>query len=529
MGETKIGAGLRVGEYVLKEKIGQGGFGQIWKAVHHVWPDRLVAVKLPTNPRLIDQLRREAEIQYLLQKLDDRHIVKILGLDTAHDPPYFIMEFVEGESLRSLLAREARPDLEPILDRAEQILMALSHAHKAHVIHMDLKPENILVTPKGVLKLMDFGLGYRPNPQEVSILLSGALEESEEPQGGTLEYMAPEVRRGDPPDPRADLYAFGVILFEMLTGERPQPGDRPSDLNPAVPDRLDEAFSKCYARVEKRYNSAEEVLEEIRRMRTPTPEAAGPAEPGATAPRPEAPSGMIFIPEGSFWLGEGESGDRSPAHSRFLEAFFLDANPVTHGEFLRFVRDGGYRDSGLWEAGWEKIDKFKDQTGKAGPRGWKQGTFPSGLDRHPVVGISVFEAQAFARWAGKRLPAEVEWEKAARGSTRNLYPWGMKFDKSFCNTKESGIGSTTAVGRYRRGASPFGVLDMAGNVLEWTANFYRGYPGNEEKNPYFGEFYRVLRGGCWYFKAEAARVTVRHYLRPELRLDYAGFRCAMDA
>jgi formylglycine-generating enzyme required for sulfatase activity len=531
--DKSVGPGTRVGEYVLEEKIGEGGFGSVWRAVHHAWPDRVVAVKIPTHRGLIDQLRKEAEIQRTLEALDDRHIVKTLGLDTTHEPPYFVMEFVEGESLRALLKREGRLGLDAALGFAEQVLKALRHAHDAGVVHMDLKPENILIASDGVLKLMDFGLGFRPSPTEVSVLLSGELGEAVEDVGGTLEYMAPEIRRGDDPDPRADLYAFGVILFEMLTGERPQPGDRPRDLNPAVPKRLDRVFSKCYARAEKRYGAVREVLEAIRPLRVPAgAEGEEPVDAGAPAPPrivPDVPLGMAFVPVGKFTLGAGEKGDRAPAQERFLDAFFLDVLPVTNGEFLAFVRDGGYAKRSLWEDAWDRVEKFTDSTGRPGPRAWKGGRPPRGRERHPVTGVGFHEARAFAAWANKRLPDEEEWEKAARGSTDHAYPWGPAFDAALCNTVESKVGGTSAAGRYRRGASPFGILDLAGNVLEWTTSFFKAYPGNEEENPYFGEFYRVLRGGCWYFKGKAAEVTVRHFLRPDLRLDYVGFRCARDA
>jgi len=522
-----LGPGTRIGEYVLREKIGEGGFGSVWKAVHHVWEDRVAAVKIPTDPRLIDQLRREAEIQHVLEKLDHSHIVRTIGVDTSHDPPYFVMEYVKGESLRALLSRKGRLGLDTALEYAGQVLEALEHAHDAGVIHRDLKPENILVAETGGVKLMDFGLGFRPH-REGSLLLSGDLGGAGESAEGTLEYMAPEMRAGEAASPQNDLYSFGVILFEMLVGERPQAGDRLADLNPAVPAALERVFERCYTRAQKRYASAAEVLADLRRLREPAVPAS-PQEPQKNllfGP----PTGMVRVPEGTFTLGEDAPGeDRSPAHARFLEDFFLDAVPVTNGAYLKFLREKGYVEPFFWEQGWDRIGQFLDSTGRPGPRFWVRGAFPSGAENHPVTGVSWFEARAFARWAGLRLPAEEEWEKAARGPARNAYPWGPKFDAKLCNTAESGIRETTPVQRYRKGASQYGVFDMSGNVLEWTSSAYKPYPGFEGKNPHFGELYRVLRGGAWCFKAKAAEVTVRHFLRPELRLDYAGFRCAADA
>lgn len=536
MDASELKAGVRIAEFVLQEKIGQGGFGQVWKAVHHVWSDRVVAVKIPTDPGLIDQLRREAELQHALEKLDDAHILKTLGLDTFHDPPYFVMEYVEGRSLRQVLLDAAPLDLDTVLDYAAQILMALQHAHAAGVIHMDLKPENVLVDAGGGLKLMDFGFAVLPDPKTDSILLSGALGTGPTETGGTVEYMAPEVRDGRAPDPKADLYSFGVILFEMLTGERPQPGDLPGGLNPAAPRRLDEIFAKCYTRVSRRWETAGDILAEIRAMQAPAASASGAETPPSSEedggekppPAPER-TGMALVHAGRFTLGRENAGDASPAQTRFLDDFHLDVTPVTNAQFLRFVREGGYENPALWGDDFERAASFRDASGAPGPRFWTGGRCPRGFDRHPVTGISVFEAQAYARFVGKRLPTEEEWEKAARGPDGHVFPWGERFEPRLANTKEARYGRTTEVGRFRAGASAYGLLDMAGNVLEWTSSAYKAYPGNEEPSAYFGDFYRVLRGGAWYFQADAARTFVRHFLRPDLRLDYVGFRLAADA
>jgi len=239
---------------------------------------------------------------------------------------------------------------------------------------------------------------------------------------------------------------------------------------------------------------------------------------------------MILLPAGSFVMGVADpASDAFPEHSRFLDDFYLDRTTVTNARFLDFVKDRGYSREKLWgEDGWSVVEKFIDATGLPGPRYWSDGKYPSGLEAHPVVGISFFEARAFCRWAGRRLPSEEEWEKGAAGPDGVPYPWGRTFDAKLCNTWESGRGATTRAGRYPKGASPYGLLDMAGNVLEWTRSFYGPYPGNETKNPHFGEIYRVLRGGAWYFKKGSALTTTRIIMRPALRWNYVGFRCAQD-
>ncbi len=576
----EIGPGTRVSEYVLESKLGEGAFGTVWKAVHHLWKDRVVAVKIPRDKGMLDELRREGLIQHYVEKLDDAHIVKTLGIDTDADPPYFIMEFVDGTDLRKMMREKGRIEPVKALDLSLQILKALGHAHSRGVVHCDLKPENILVDREGRVKISDFGLGQRTGP-ESPLLLSDGLDDDAK-GAGTMEYMAPEQRKGARNDPKADLYSFGVILFEMITGERPQPGDMPGDLAPAAPKIVDVVFRKCFVRAEKRFSSAAEIaalLEEgadgavaapaqaeapaktpaspaSAPAQAPSPQAAVPgraAEPAAVIkaperataqgvreaaaepPRPakkEDPSrGMILVPAGEFLMGSPDpASDSYPEHKRQVPDFLLDAVPVVNARFLEFVRNGGYGDRKFWgEDGAAEIEKYVDSTGKPGPRYWANGAPPAGLDAHPVVGVSFFEARAYARWAGKRLPSEEEWEKAARGADGRAYPWGGPFDRKLCNTQESGYGATTKAGRFSAGKSPYGALDMAGNVLEWTRSFFEPYPGNERENPQYGRMYRVLRGGAWCFKQKSAETSMRFIMRPDLRWNYVGFRCAKDA
>lgn len=241
--------GRRISEYVLLEKIGEGGFGEVWKARHHVLND-VVAVKIPTDATYVDQLRNEGTIQRALRH---PNIVQTIGLDPAADPPYFVMEFVEGGNLRQRLRGGPLP-LQEAVDLARQILEALAFAHEYGVVHRDLKPENVLLAPGGDgaryrVKVADFGLGRAVELVATSLHLSGRYSTSEgKAISGTLDYMAPEQKKGAPADAKSDLYAFGLVLYEMLTGELPVGAFRyPSEIFPDIPRGIDEVLRKCLA------------------------------------------------------------------------------------------------------------------------------------------------------------------------------------------------------------------------------------------------------------------------------------------
>ncbi len=256
----------RISEYVLQERIGRGAFGEVWKATHHVWADQVVAIKIPTDPQYIRNIQREgAAIHGLMHPC----IVRAMGFDPYADPPYLVMEYVPGNSLRPLIEQRAL-SIGDTVAVMRQILRALDHAHGKNVVHRDIKPENVLVheraatqgySVEGLVKLTDFGLGKVAKISAESMNYSSLMSADEARDiAGTLDYMSPEQRLGGDVDQRADLYACGVVLYELLTGERPAGTDLPSEINPAAPPLLDEAFRKSYARLDKRFGSAADFL-----------------------------------------------------------------------------------------------------------------------------------------------------------------------------------------------------------------------------------------------------------------------------
>jgi formylglycine-generating enzyme required for sulfatase activity len=239
---------------------------------------------------------------------------------------------------------------------------------------------------------------------------------------------------------------------------------------------------------------------------------------------------MVQVPAGEFNMGSNEGGnDEKPIHRVYLHEFMMGKYPVTNEEFKVFIDDGGYTNKENWTTeGWEWKEKEKILE----PRFWHEGKW--NRPNFPVVGVSWYEAAAYASWLSKkrgeiyRLPTEAEWEKAARGTTGREYPWGNQFDEELCNSYECKLGRTSPVGIFTGGESPYGCMDMAGNVWEWCSDwygdkYYKESPAKNPTGPTIGS-YRVLRGGCWFFDALNCRAAYRFVTHPAYRDYGAGFR-----
>lgn len=218
---------------------------------------------------------------------------------------------------------------------------------------------------------------------------------------------------------------------------------------------------------------------------------------------------MVLVPAGPFTVGSEDFKAEQPVHTVDLPAFYIDKYEVTNRLYAKFVAATLYNPVGDWK-------KFAT----------------SGLEDYPVQNLSLSDCLAYAGWAGKRLPTEAEWEKAARGTKALRYPWGAEFKPKSCNSADEKLDLTTQVGAYEADMSPYGAFDMAGNVTEWTVSPYQPYPLNRAPDlsliPESRRGKVMVRGGSYRADATGCRLTQRGTANPKDAIPWHGFRCVMD-
>ncbi len=304
--------------------------------------------------------------------------------------------------------------------------------------------------------------------------------------------------------------------------------NRMHDMRSKVSYDIEELESKLRAAGEERFRQTEHEFK-VNQARSYT---VAEAEALLTPEQWAELETMIEIPGGTFLMGTNyRRADPQDQPQRLIEVapFKIDKYEVTNAQYARFVAATGHRP----------------------PLHWENGRIPDGLELHPVTMVSWFDALKYAQWAGKRLPSEAEWERAARGTDGRRWPWGNSMDPNRLNTYYQ-VGSTTVVGSYPGGASPEGVLDMAGNVSEWVADDFLPYPGSSAPQHMFQakvpvlpesaaerslkvvdfintkERYKVIRGGSWKSDPFSTSAYHRNFSWPNFASNFFGFRCAKD-
>lgn len=477
------------------------------------------------------------------------------------------------------------------LDLLNQVASALDYAHEAGMTHGSLKLTNILVAPaeKGVrLLLSDFGL-TRLIGEKISLQRLCDQTAKNFPHRHffqSLAFLAPEQKRlQEELTPQVDTYAFGILTYYLLFRHLPEGCfDLPSRALPEATQNWDFLLHRClqanaHMRPQNLTQAMQEylmapraILKELLTLSEVEPkqentlqmafeleEVAVAAEPLKPVLRPQEiarpeyepdPAAifqrdmhvshytpnkpevkeidpllteMAVIPGGSYLRGSNEGArDEMPRHPVKLSSFALDIHPITNEQFLRFLQAmGGEKDHNNNDIIRLRDARIKRSSGKL--------IIESGYAKHPVVGVTWYGAIAYAKWIGKRLPTEAEWEAAASAGREATYPTGSDIERTQANFFSS---DTTPVMSYP--PNPYGLYDLAGNVYEWCQDWYayNYYDASavEPDNPLGPPqgVYRVLRGGCWKSLKEDLRSSHRHRNNPGAVNGTYGFRCAAD-
>jgi serine/threonine-protein kinase len=499
------------GKYELLKCLG-GGMSQVYIA-RDTLMDRTVAVKILSGSSAQDEGTRARFIReaQLAGNVIHDNIIRVYDFGEQGGQLFMVMELLQGEDLADAIKNKHVGGMENRIRIAEQIATAMEHIHSLQIVHRDLKPQNVFLSSSGVAKLMDFGIA---KTDRTSLTQTGYSL-------GTPSYMSPEQVLGQGVNHLADIYSFGIVLFELITETKPLSAEtlervfwkilhEPVDLTPlrqsGAPDAIVNLVARC---TQKEVGSRPQSFAEIRQtlhsalngapaaspavaqtppaqaLKAPAMAAAAvpkrapepiPPEPVAVpAPRktrwlwpivatavvaaaalgvylfqhrttpPAAvakqaaeaappsslalPSGdMALIPAGDFLFG-------AKNETRSTPAYYIDKTEVTNAAYAQFVKE----------------------TGHAAPKGLQ-----NARPEYPVVNVTIKDAREFARWAGKRLPTGVEWEKAGRGTDGRKYPWGNENRADVA--VEGGIALHAA--NIDAAPSPYGILGLAGNVWE---------------------------------------------------------------
>jgi serine/threonine-protein kinase len=524
----RLPAGTTLSVYRVESVIGEGGMGVVYRA-RDMALGRDVALKclhmnLAGDPEVRQRFVREARV---LRTWSHPGTVAIYDFIEHEHVLAIVMELVEGENLAQHLARwRGKMPFDQIRSVVADILLAMDDAHARGVVHRDLKPDNVLVRNDGGRlrpKIADFGIAKVL--EGTTYTVSGALL-------GTCRYMSPEqVRTPSLADHRSDIYSLGITLYELVTGKPPFEGSHfsvmmahvanapkaPSKLRPDVPPALERLILDALEKApEKRPPSCAAFRERLLDAIAASPESreaiATSSVPLPATLRDTGGNEMVLVPSGAFAMCSA----RREVH---IDSVYLDRRPVTNAQFAVFIETTQYKPT---DAGAKRFLAH-----------WRNGKPPSGEEKHPVVFVSWFDARAYATWAGQRLPTEAEWEKAARGTDGRRYPWGRAEPKSSHANFGRNRDGTSPVGSFPDGASPYGILDLAGNVWEWCEDAYDEgfYENGPSMNPKLASSpkYRngqVMRGGSFMYDARALRTYARMGFDPHYRFAEGGFRCA---
>ncbi|GAB3454710.1 ergothioneine biosynthesis protein EgtB [Streptomonospora sediminis] len=435
----------------------------------------------------------------------------------------------------------------PAAERLRRRIAAeLDHGRARSVgLTLEALDEAELVTQHSpLMSPLVWDLAHVGNYEEQWLLRTAAGGEALRPDIDTL-YDAFE-------NPRADRVSLPLL----------SPGEA-RDYNARVRDRVLDSLDRAdfgagtpllqdgfvYHMVIQHEHQHDETMLATHQLRRGGPVLAETAE--APAPPPFTGPAEVLVEGGPFTMGTTADpwsyDNERPAHTVDLPPYRIDTRAVTNADYLAFLDDGGYDNPRWWSGrGWQ----WRTRSGKRAPAFWIRDAGGGWLRRRlgrveplppgePVQHVCFFEAEAYARWAGKRLPTEAEWEKAARHDPATgaslRFPWGEQEPEPEHANLGQRLLRPAPAGAYPAGAAPSGALQLLGDVWEWTSSDFTAYPGfaafpyREYSEVFFGGDYKVLRGGSWATHPTAMRATFRNWDHPVRRQIFSGFRCARDA
>ena len=535
-------------KYRMLQVISRGGMGVVYKA-HWIEKDLPVAIKVLLFPDALPGGARQRFWRAAQAAIKVRHANVVTTYDVDCQDcqyPYLVMEYLEGSDLQTKIKEDGPYPLPDGIEIAKGIGQGLSFLHQSGLVHRDVKPINIMLTQQGP-KIIDFGLAKWQG--DCSLTVHGE-------NYYTLYYSAPEqLLDFHKADEQSDVYSFGKTLYYLFTGDEPYDidwDDVPPEIRPVIYKATRKNPARRYPTVDVMLNDLDKAVtgklectngnslvetdsflvsvpkDQLKLQAMPLDACVAPAfaDLNKLICAEEEHGRMVYIPAGVFVMGDASDRadyDEMPVHEVYLGGYWMDICPVSNAQYAKFL--DAFKLSDQHPTQWCHPD---EPDGKVHvPQYWYNSRWNH--PDYPVVGVDWWDAYAYCIWAGKSLPTEAEWEKAARGTDGRPYPWGYEpptldrcnFDKIY--------GRTTPVTKFVNGQTPYCCLGMAGNIWQWCLDwfdptYYRKSPTQNPQGPEAGKT-RVGRGGSWLNDARRIRVTTRAYGSPEDRNSRVGFRC----
>lgn len=514
---------------------------------------RTVAVKLLTAQAARDE---DTRARFLLEArvssgIAHENIITTYDYGEEDGIPYMVLEYLTGQTLKDALQSGEAMPMRKRVSIGLQLAKALAHVHTLKLIHRDVKPDNVHLDAQGRVKLMDFGI---VKTGDVNLTQAGyAL--------GTPHYVAPELVMGEPVTPLVDVYSFGVLLYELLTGKRAIQADTVERIfyqilhedipfapmgEAGVPMELQEIVRGATARNPTlRTQTMEEVSAHLEHWLAANPTQSQPVTGrtgviGAAPRRVQLSNWWIAGAATLAMLLAGGIGfllmNTQKAEARLDDVLgemaFVADGPFLHGPDKQSVSIKGFFID-VSEVTNEDYEAFCRATGRELPPGYERGK-----PGYPVVNVTIDDAKAYAQWAGKRLPTEMEWQKAARGMDGRLFPWGDLATAARANVADNPDDAwqhVVSADAFRGGRSPYLLLQMVGNVREFTdeqtapaVTALREYSGKLTPEVTADEPWFVVKGGSFRSKLAESALPVVEVVPGRYRAPDLGFRCVKD-